>query len=216
MAISIQQRVFICLATFYLCFSTQISDQMEETKSSKVDAKDKMELSVYYESLCPDSRRFFINQLGPVYAELSDYIDLDLVPFGHARILGTNKMVCQHGPRECNGNRLMACTQDRKINGSKQDEILATLTCYFSTAEYENCVTKFLPGVKYEDLEKCANSEVSFKMMTENEVSTGRVSYVPHIKINRRYSEETQDCEMDLKGCVCNYYRNISISIPGC
>jgi len=42
-------------------------------------------VSVFYEALCPDSIRFFKEQLVPTYKALGKYINLNFVPFGKAR-----------------------------------------------------------------------------------------------------------------------------------
>lgn len=44
----------------------------------------KVRMTVYFESLCSDTQRFFREQLTPTYSELSDIIDLQFVPFGKA------------------------------------------------------------------------------------------------------------------------------------
>jgi hypothetical protein len=72
-----------------------------------------VKVSLYYESLCPDSRRFVINQLAPHYINdgLVDSIDLQIVPFGKASKIvnetdGSVTFDCQHGEQECWGNKL--------------------------------------------------------------------------------------------------------------
>ncbi|KAG8198797.1 hypothetical protein JTE90_007101 [Oedothorax gibbosus] len=45
---------------------------------------EKVKLDVYYETNCPDSMRFITRQLYPVYLEMKDAIDIQLVPFGKA------------------------------------------------------------------------------------------------------------------------------------
>ena len=46
-----------------------------------------VKLSVYYESLCPDSISFFIDQLWPSWQHFGeDILQLDLNPFGNARV----------------------------------------------------------------------------------------------------------------------------------
>lgn len=42
-------------------------------------------VSVFYEALCPDSIKFFKEQLLPTYKALGKYINLNFVPFGKAR-----------------------------------------------------------------------------------------------------------------------------------
>lgn len=43
-------------------------------------------MQVYYESLCPYSIAFITKQLYPVYVELKDSIELELIPWGHATV----------------------------------------------------------------------------------------------------------------------------------
>lgn len=51
-----------------------------------------MKVSVYYESLCPDSIRFLTNQFTPVYNQLgSSNIEVDFLPYGKATVSVTMK-----------------------------------------------------------------------------------------------------------------------------
>lgn len=45
-----------------------------------------MNLSVFYESLCPDSIRFFVNQLQPTYNELRSIMTVDTHAYGKANV----------------------------------------------------------------------------------------------------------------------------------
>lgn len=45
-----------------------------------------VKVTVFYESLCPDSIRFIENQLLPNYDSLKEFITLDFVPFGKASV----------------------------------------------------------------------------------------------------------------------------------
>lgn len=47
---------------------------------------DKVQLTLYFESLCPDCKNFFRSQLTKTYTALSDIINLTLVPYGNARV----------------------------------------------------------------------------------------------------------------------------------
>lgn len=49
-------------------------------------AAEPVKVSVYYETLCSDSRNFFIGQLYPVYQDLKDIMALDVNAYGKASV----------------------------------------------------------------------------------------------------------------------------------
>lgn len=87
-----------------------------------------MKVTVYYESLCPDSIRFVTRQLYPTSKLLN--FTTEFVPYGKAQVSGyfnflginfifffflkhrTNPWAirCQHGVNECLGNAVQACS----------------------------------------------------------------------------------------------------------
>lgn len=46
----------------------------------------KVQVGVFYESLCPDSIRFIKNQLEPIYQHFDDFIHIDFIPFGKSKV----------------------------------------------------------------------------------------------------------------------------------
>ena len=48
---------------------------------------DKIEVDLYYEVLCPDSRSFVLYQLYPAWQTLSQIFTVNLVPFGKAYVM---------------------------------------------------------------------------------------------------------------------------------
>lgn len=74
----------------------------------------KVSLELYYESLCPYSANFIVNYLVKLFEDdLISIVDLNLVPWGNAKIKGNNNtVVCQHGPYECLLNTVEACAID--------------------------------------------------------------------------------------------------------
>lgn len=62
-------------------------DQAATQSSEKDDpASQKVHVAVYYEALCPDSRSFILKQLGQTYRKLSANMELELVPYGKAKV----------------------------------------------------------------------------------------------------------------------------------
>lgn len=96
-----------------------------------------MKVSVYYETLCPDSIAFIRNQLWPAHGSVGEIMDIDLIPYGKAAVRqllfclsafhqhaisfsvpfmqyeenGDNSVSfrCQHGSRECYGKLQKLC-----------------------------------------------------------------------------------------------------------
>uniref|UniRef100_A0A1B6KLV7 Saposin A-type domain-containing protein n=1 Tax=Graphocephala atropunctata TaxID=36148 RepID=A0A1B6KLV7_9HEMI len=70
-------------------------------------------LTLFYESYCSDCIQFIENQLAVAWQLFKGNMRFDLVPFGKAlrsdSIDPEGKYSCQHGPKECLGNKLHAC-----------------------------------------------------------------------------------------------------------
>ena len=46
----------------------------------------KVQVELFYESLCPDSRNFIQSQLIPVWEDLSDIMEIHWKPYGFAKV----------------------------------------------------------------------------------------------------------------------------------
>lgn len=46
----------------------------------------RVSVTLYYESLCPDSRYFITQQLFPTWMMLQDIMSITLVPYGNANV----------------------------------------------------------------------------------------------------------------------------------
>lgn len=61
-----------------------------------VAAGEKVELSLYYEALCPYCENFILNYLYKIFDNgLISIVDLKLSPYGNAKIRDDNTIVCQ-------------------------------------------------------------------------------------------------------------------------
>ena len=73
-----------------------------------------VQVNVFYESLCPDSKNFIVHTLSNTYSLLSPHMSITLVPFGKAKTTQTQpsyNFSCQHGPAECQGNLYHNCAE---------------------------------------------------------------------------------------------------------
>ncbi|KAJ0027593.1 hypothetical protein Pint_34934 [Pistacia integerrima] len=98
------------LLTFFPlpCSSLKYDDAMV-VPATKDD--DKVNVALYYESLCPGSAEFILKYLVDVFdLDLIDIVNLKLVPWGNAETTDPNNtIVCQHGEDECYFNTIHAC-----------------------------------------------------------------------------------------------------------
>ncbi|ESR42711.1 hypothetical protein CICLE_v10013559mg [Citrus x clementina] len=110
---------------------------------------DNVNLSLYYETLCPGSAEFISEVLGKVFEKgLISIVNLRLIPWGNAEIVEPNKTIdCQHGEDECYFNTIEACAilawpdqpknhfdfiqclENRTLRGPIRDRKEAWLTC---------------------------------------------------------------------------------------
>jgi hypothetical protein len=76
-----------------------------------ITRKCKLKVGVYYETLCPDSRKFIIDQFASAFPKVINLIEVKFVPFGFGNKTvnqtdGSISFECQHGEQECWGNKL--------------------------------------------------------------------------------------------------------------
>jgi interferon gamma-inducible protein 30 len=81
-------------------------------------ASDRVNLSIYYETLCPDCRQFITTQVWNAYQSILDIVNITFVPYGNARELyrpetKLYQFYCQHGAEECYGNVIHVILEKR-------------------------------------------------------------------------------------------------------
>uniref|UniRef100_A0A9I9DM23 Gamma-interferon-inducible lysosomal thiol reductase n=1 Tax=Cucumis melo TaxID=3656 RepID=A0A9I9DM23_CUCME len=97
---------FLCLFHLLLLLCSLVS----ASPSSPNYGCEKVSLDVYYESLCPDSVKFIVDNLIELFeGDLLPIVDLRFVPYGNARLDRNSSITCQHGPNECLLNTVEAC-----------------------------------------------------------------------------------------------------------
>jgi len=67
-------------------------------------------VEIYYETLNPQSRKFFLEELRPTFEHIRESITIDLIPFGRTKmnISGPNDTTfdCPNGEQQCLGNKI--------------------------------------------------------------------------------------------------------------
>lgn len=174
-----------------------------------------IDVTLYFESLCPDCKRFISGQLWRAWNLVPSIMKLTLVPFGNAREskgIGKWKFTCQHGKEECVGNVIETCA----INITKDINVyFPFIHCMEnSTSERpeeaaEKCSQHF--KVDYDAITKCANSDMGNQLEHQMALKTMALNpphkYVPWVTINGVHTEEMEKkVEDDLVKLLCDMY----------
>ncbi|CAK1587408.1 unnamed protein product [Parnassius mnemosyne] len=180
----------------------------------------KVKIAVYYESLCPDSKRFITTQLAPVWRDLRGAVKVKLVPYGkatHDKVNGKWQFTCQHGADECYGNKLQSCIlKDRSLLDTDKMELVI---CLMSQANPDKALDTCLEQVKKlsnsDKIKRCASGEMGDNLLASYGDKTDLIqrplSFVPTVVINEKYDQAVQDEAMNnLKAVVCR----VSINKP--
>uniref|UniRef100_A0A1Y1MEY3 Saposin A-type domain-containing protein n=1 Tax=Photinus pyralis TaxID=7054 RepID=A0A1Y1MEY3_PHOPY len=181
--------------------------------SSKFE-KQKLKVSLYYETLCPFCMTFINDQLYPGYQKLGDYLDLELIPYGNARRKKTDNgwtIECQHGPKECVYNKIEACGMARNVD---QNAVISFVHCIekgikTDDSNYKRITKKCGPllNVNTADIIKCAEGQEGDELMVANGVKTDAVQPsidgVPTVLYNNYYNDTLEEYNDNFLTIAC-------------
>ncbi|XP_052761475.1 gamma-interferon-inducible lysosomal thiol reductase-like [Mya arenaria] len=195
--------------------SCGVHEQCRQAMRKAPDAPP-VNLTLYFESLCPDCKNFFATQLYDTWEALgTDVLNLTLVPYGNARETKDGdkwKFECQHGDQECIGNLIETCA----IN------ILKDIKVYFP---FINCI-EGKSGMPEKDAEECASQQqidlnpiitcangpmgnaLEHQMALQTDALNPPHKYVPWVTLNGVHTEKLErKAEEDLLNLICDTYK---------
>ncbi|KAM3962030.1 gamma-interferon-inducible lysosomal thiol reductase [Aphomia sociella] len=180
----------------------------------KADYPYKVYLSVYYESKCPDSRSFILQQLQPAMKLLHKYILLNLIPFGKARSInnGEGGFECQHGPAECLGNIVQQCALDQMVDRTDLEKTTYVACEMKSVAGAQGsleCVER--ANLSPDLVNECLSSGKGTSLQLRSEYLTRIIlpKFVPTVTIDGMFRQEIQDSSLeDLIGTLCSILKD--------
>ncbi|XP_048469914.1 gamma-interferon-inducible lysosomal thiol reductase-like, partial [Rhincodon typus] len=152
-----------------------------------------VQLSLFYETYCPDCRHFMMNQLCPTWLRLEDIMNISLIPFGNAKEIqnGQNwQFVCQHEEDECQGNTIQACMIHYLKNATSYMPVICCMESASSPlTEAQRCLQAHAPTeVLWDTIKSCVNGSKGNELMHQNAQMTNELepphNYVPWILIN--------------------------------
>ncbi|CAH1390061.1 unnamed protein product [Nezara viridula] len=177
-----------------------------------------VEITVYYETLCPKCENFFPKQLLPLYTDTDyDFASLiskiELVPYGQVAPLNMSKWLdiwCQHGRSECDGNKLHACAIKYipdTLTTLNYISCLAneTLSKHFEMLEHKYPIDKCqneLPAGIYQKIINCYKSDEGWELFDDNAEKTHQFEkrFFPYVTFNgKRDDDVAKDAVENLK-----------------
>ncbi|KAG7547917.1 Gamma interferon inducible lysosomal thiol reductase GILT [Arabidopsis suecica] len=185
---------------FFACFVLfTFSDKLVAGES------DKVQLNLYYESLCPGCQRFIVDELVKIFdSDLDTITDVKLVPFGNAKVSDNLTVICQHGEEECKLNSLEACVINTLPNQKLQYNFIRCVENY--TKNWESSCLKGYGDEKA--INACYNSDLSKKLILGYAKQTSSLKpeheFVPWVTLNSKPLYTNLD---DLVGQVCKAYK---------
>jgi interferon gamma-inducible protein 30 len=191
--------------------------------SASTSSSPAVQVSVYVETLCIYSKKFFNDQLVTTYAQLgSQVMDLKIVVFGNARIdLTAKTLECQHGEAECDANAYDQCAVDIY---PYPDRYLPYLTCLFNSLPMGKHIEPFSKAVfascarhaalDAHALQQCRDDpERVWELQKQAAaMNPSELDHVPWVELNGSY----MDLEQDLLASVCQLYMESGGSHPAC
>jgi len=175
-------------------------------------------LNVHYESLCSDSVKFITEQLLPSWKHFGDdMLKLDLNPFGKANFTRSGsswEFNCQHGPKECRGNKVQACILDKVRDPAEYLPLISCLMRKWKSPHYPTSECIGLVGTKsvtVKEVEDCANSDEGSNLLHDFGLKTQALdpplTFVPWQIFNNVFREFFQASGLkDLTRLLCCTY----------
>lgn len=132
-----------------------------------------------------------------------DIVEMEMVPYGNANVVD-GKVVCQHGPQECEGNRWEQCAVEHYPD---QDDHVPFIICMETAGDnmlkhVKNCATT--AKMEYATLETCFSGPESAELQKKfGKLTPADHQFVPWVIINGKVS---QTGGSDLLAEVCKEY----------
>merc|ERR1712238_275784 len=129
-------------------------------------ASAKDQVNVFYETNCPFSQGFIIDEVGAMMSDencVQNQIKINWVPWGNAQEVG-GAILCQHGIDECFGNKLHVCAKD--FFGEDDIAMNKFVVCHVTNVRAQSLLAKnpatyascpMPAGKTADDLSNCAN-----------------------------------------------------------
>lgn len=204
---------FLLLWVLYsrLLFPPKLTLEMAREKSGPR----KVQVEVYYETLCPDSRYFVLHQFYPAWEKVSDIMDVHWKPYGkatHKYDGEKHSFFCQHGPAECMGNMVHACAIKHIKDQHKLAEYVKCMIYdnYEPKSAGKKCAGKL--DVNWSKIQECTDGKEGGELLAMHGDDTHsmrpKLSFVPTILLDGSH-EQQKDILKNFRLELCRKYKGV-------
>ncbi|CAL8068150.1 unnamed protein product [Orchesella dallaii] len=188
-----------------------------------------IKVTVHYETICPDSTRFIAEQLYPLLMKFggvkNENLEAEFVPYGKTNVTtvdGKKEFTCQHGPDECEGNRVHGCA----MKTLPAEKAIAFINCSMTLLMVKPRGRKDpecfkILEIDEESINSCVNSEEAVTMVSKYSKMERKLNpklyYVPWILIEGKWTQkQMEDAEDDLQRLICHKLVKRGAKVEAC
>lgn len=184
----------------------------------------KVSIELYVETLCSETQKFAFTSLKKIMDQDLRNIDLKIYAYGKAYTNDENRIICQHGEKECEGNKMINCAvkylgklQAIKAFICMSEEFYYNGSYFISNNIFEDIGKECFKN-NYDQINDCRISSEGVSLLSKAGEKTGDLDHVPHviIKAGNNSIELDYECKSDMLKCLCNLNDKIFINSNTC
>ncbi|KAK6943193.1 Gamma interferon inducible lysosomal thiol reductase GILT [Dillenia turbinata] len=198
--------MLLSLSTHYiLLFSLAFPSNCELFSSPS----EKVNLTLYYETLCPYCANFIVGKLSTIFNNgIIDITNLRLVPWGNALMYENGSFQCQHGRDECILNIIEGCIVHSYPEPAEEYGFIKCIEDLTRNRTYDKWESCFQTTGSLTPVADCLDSDLALQIAMQNNEETGFLNppheYVPWVIVNG--TPILEDLE-NFTYYVCNAYK---------
>lgn len=202
------QKLFLIFYLSLIAAALASADTMQTVEASSQE--NMVNLSVYYESLCPYCANFMVNHLLKIFqTDLINVVNLRLVPWGNTQVRPNDTWICQHGVDECRLDVVEACAINEwpKVETHfKFIYCVERLHLMDRHTEWRSCLGS--NNLDPTPLNNCYNNGLGFQLEMAYADETSKLNprhrFVPWVVVN---NIPLQEDYQNFIGYICRAYR---------
>ncbi|KAL8504892.1 hypothetical protein ACS0TY_016184 [Phlomoides rotata] len=198
---------------FILTVSLALSASSQPHHFSKISSSENdnlVDVSLYYESLCPYCATFIVNNLVKIFqTDLISIVNLRLIPWGNTQVQPNNTWICQHGVDECQLDVTEACainTWPKVETHFRFIYCVERLHLMNKHTQWESCFSAI--GLDSKPLNDCYNNGLGFQLENSYAEETANLNprhrFVPWVVVN---NFPLQEDFQNFISYICRAYR---------